>query len=134
MDMIYNDSPLVSVRLMTYNHAPFIKNAMQGIMMQKTSFKIEVVVGDDFSKDNTLEIIKKFSDTENIKLKILNREIHDDYWFQRQENGRIYNFYNILKNCKGNYIALLDGDDYWTDPYKLQKQVDFLEENPRLCY
>lgn len=120
----------VSIRLMTYNHEAFIAEAMKGIMMQKTNFKVEVVVGDDFSQDKTLNIINSFEDTELIKVRILDRVKGDSYWVKRQKLGRLYNFTNILENCKGKYIALLDGDDYWTDPYKLQKQIDFLEQNP----
>ena len=114
---------------MTYMHAPFIKEAMDGIMMQETDFKVEVVVGDDFSKDGTLDIIRTYSDTDNIHIKILKREKGDAYWQKRQELGRLHNFINILENCSGKYIALLDGDDYWMDPLKLQKQVDFLRSN-----
>jgi len=119
----------LSVRLMTYMHESFVNQAMDGIMMQKTDFKIEVVVGDDFSTDRTLEIIKSYKNTESIDVKILKREKGDEYWRKRQKLGRLYNFTNILENCTGKYIALLDGDDYWTDPLKLQKQVDFLEGN-----
>jgi len=129
MDIQTKNQPIVSVRLMTYNHAEFIKEAMDGIMKQRTNFPVEVVVGDDFSTDDTLKIIHSYNDTDNIKIKILNRKIGDNYWQKRQKLGRLYNFTNILDNCKGKYIALLDGDDYWTDPNKLQKQVDFLEEN-----
>lgn len=124
-----NKQPLVSVRLMTYNHAAFIRDAMEGIMKQEISFPVEVVVGDDFSTDGTLDIIREYKDTANIKIKILERKVGDEYWGKRQEKGRLYNFINILENCKGKYIALLDGDDYWTDPKKIQKQVDFLKTN-----
>src|SRR5690606_33947270 len=120
----------VSVRLMTFNHAPFIREAIESILMQKTNFFVEVVVGDDFSTDSTLDILKQYESTDNIHIKILNRKKGDEYWFKRQERGRSYNFQNILENCTGKYVALLDGDDYWIDPLKLQKQVDFLEENP----
>lgn len=119
----------VSVRLMTFNHAPFIREAIESILMQKTNFFVEVVVGDDFSTDSTLDILKQYESTENIHIKILERRIGDQYWQKRQRHGRFYNFYNILENCNGKYIALLDGDDYWTDPLKLQKQIDFLEKN-----
>lgn len=119
----------LSVRLMTFNHAPFIQEAIESILMQKTNFFVEVVVGDDFSTDSTLDIIKKYKSTDNIHIKILDRKTGDLYWQKRKENGRLYNFYNILDNCRGKYIALLDGDDYWTDPLKLQHQVDFLEEH-----
>ncbi len=115
---------------MTYNHEKFIAQAMDGIMKQKTNFPVEVVVGDDFSTDKTLAIIKQYQDKENIKIKILDRKKGDAYWQTRQKRGRLYNFFNILENCSGEYIALLDGDDFWTDEYKLQKQVDYLESHP----
>ena len=119
----------VSIRLMTYNHADYIKQAMDGIMMQKTDFVFEVVIGDDFSTDHTLDIIETYTSTDKIIIKILNRQIGDDYWKKRQEYGRLYNFINIVENCSGEYIALLDGDDYWIDPLKLQKQVEYLDKH-----
>jgi glycosyltransferase involved in cell wall biosynthesis len=114
---------------MTYNHEPFIRQAMDGIMVQKVDFQVEVVVGDDFSTDNTLNVIRSYHNTDHIIVKILERVHGDEYWTERQKKGRLYNFENILKNCSGKYVALLDGDDYWTDPLKLQKQVEFLERN-----
>lgn len=120
---------LVSVRLMTFNHARYIKAAMDGIMMQRVSFPMEVVVGDDFSTDDTLNIIRTYRSTTNIHIKILERTQGDEYWHNRQKYGRLYNFFDILQNCTGKYIALLDGDDYWIDPLKIQKQVEFLERN-----
>ena len=119
----------VSVRLMTYNHADYIEKALLGIFSQQTDFKTEIVVGDDFSSDNTLAKIKEFSSNENFTIKLLNREKGDEYWVSRKEKGRLYNFQNILENCRGEYIALLDGDDYWTDSLKLKKQVDFMDHN-----
>jgi glycosyltransferase involved in cell wall biosynthesis len=128
--------PLVSVRFMVYNNEPYIREAIEGILMQKTNFLVEIVVGDDFSTDNTLHIIKEYRDTNNVFINILQRDIGATYWKERRRLGRLYNFTNILENCTGKYIALLDGDDYWTDPLKLQKQVDFLEGNPEysLCF
>ena len=120
---------MVSVRLMTFNHDKFIKKAMDGIMMQKTSFSVEVIVGDDFSVDRTLSIINEYSDTENIHIKVLDRPLKGEYLADRQKYGRLYNFENILDNCTGKYTALLDGDDYWIDPNKLNDQVNFLENN-----
>ncbi|MFH4964290.1 glycosyltransferase [Gaetbulibacter sp. M235] len=130
---------LLSVRLQTYNHQDFIEQALQGIEDQETSFNFEVVIGDDFSTDNNVKLIKKFiSNSKNSKIeyKLLDRKEGDAYWKQRQKKGRLCNFINILENCKGKYIALLDGDDYWTDPLKLQKQVDFLEANAEysICF
>ena len=120
---------LLSVRLMVYNHENYIREAIEGILIQKTNFPIEVVIGDDFSTDKSLAIIKEYQNTPQIHFKILDRKVGDDYWIKRQKLGRLYNFFNILENCSGKYIALLEGDDYWTDPLKLQKQVDFLEKN-----
>lgn len=120
---------MVSIRLMTYNQESFIREAMDSILMQKIDFPVEIVVGDDFSEDNTLDIIRSYKNTKWIKIKILERKKNDDYWISRQKYGRLYNYLDILRRCKGKYIALLDGDDYWIDPYKLKKQVSFLEEN-----
>ena len=120
---------LVSIRLMVYNHESYIRETIDGILKQKTNFIVEVVIGDDFSTDKSLEIIREYQSTSTIHFKILERNVGDDYWQNRQMRGRLHNFYNIIENCTGKYIALLDGDDYWTDPYKLQKQVDFLEAN-----
>lgn len=125
-----SENIIVSIRLMTYNHEKYIKMAMNGIMDQQTSFKFEVVVGDDFSSDHTLEEIRSYKSTERISIKILERKQGDSYSAIRKKYGRLHNFYNILDNCSGKFIALLDGDDYWIDPLKLQKQVDFLESNP----
>ena len=123
--------PVVSVRLMTYNHENYIEQALRGIDMQITDFEFEVVIGDDFSTDGNLEKIKSFKFlNKNITVNLLNRVEGDSYSLLRRKNGRLHNFIDILNNCKGKYIALLDGDDYWTDPLKLQKQVDFLEANP----
>ena len=127
---------LLSVRLMVFNHESYIREAIEGILKQKTTFPIEVVVGDDFSTDKSLEIIKQYQSTSTIHFKILDRKVGDSYWENRQKLGRLHNFYNILENCSGKYIALLDGDDFWTDSSKLQKQVDFLENNPdfAICF
>jgi glycosyltransferase involved in cell wall biosynthesis len=129
MAITENRNFLVSVRLMTYNHGQFIRQAMEGILMQQTDFPFEVVIGDDFSSDDTLKIIKEFKSTEKISIRILDRKIGDNYWKKRNRKGRLYNFSNIIENCNGKYIALLDGDDYWVDSEKLQKQVDFMQAN-----
>lgn len=121
---------------MTYNHERYIKKALDSVFSQRTNFKFEIVVGDDFSSDRNLEIIRSYESTDRIHLKILERPEGGDYWKKRKIRGRLYNFQNILENCQGTYVALLDGDDYWTDNTKLQKQVDFLESNPgySICY
>lgn len=119
----------VSVRLMTYNHSAYVREALESILSQQTDFYVEVVVGDDFSTDGTLDIVREYQSTEKIHIRILERKIGDEYWTKRQKLGRLYNFINILENCTGEYIAFLDGDDFWLDNLKLQKQVDFLRSN-----
>lgn len=122
--------PMVSIRLMTYNHEAYIEEALRSIDKQTTKFNFEVVIGDDFSTDANLEKIKAFQfKNKNLEVNILERNVGDSYSVLREEKGRLYNFVNILHNCRGKYIALLDGDDYWRDPLKLQKQVDLLEAN-----
>ncbi|MGB1451014.1 MAG: glycosyltransferase, partial [Marinirhabdus sp.] len=120
----------MSVRLTTFNHERYIKKALDGIFLQQTDFMVEIVLGDDFSSDRTLEIAKTYQNTNNIFLTILDRNKDGAYAKERKKHGRLYNFKDTLKNCTGKYIALLDGDDYWADPFKLQKQVLFLEANP----
>ncbi len=119
---------------MVYNNEPFVKKTIESILMQKTDFAAEIVVGDDFSSDNTLEVIKSYMDTEKITVRILDRPKGGAYWLKRKKKNASVrtNFLDIVENCQGKYIALLDGDDYWIDPLKLQKQVDILEANPQL--
>jgi glycosyltransferase involved in cell wall biosynthesis len=115
--------PLVSICCITYNHENYIEKAIKGFLLQKTKFSIEIIIHDDASKDGTPYIIKEYSDKyPDIIKTILQNEN------QFSKGGSISARY-VWPKAKGKYIALCEGDDYWTDPYKLQKQVDFLEEN-----
>ncbi|MDI3520439.1 MAG: hypothetical protein PWR04_427 [Anaerophaga sp.] len=120
MDESKPDTPLVSVWMITYNHERYIAQAIEGVLMQKTNFKIELVIGEDCSTDNTAQIIKEY---EKKYPQIIKPR------FNQTNLGVIPNMIKTLNECTGKYIALCEGDDYWTDPYKLQKQVDFLEDN-----
>lgn len=108
----------VSVAMVTYNQSAFVKQAIESALMQVTEFDYEVVVGEDCSTDGTrgivLELQKKRPD--RIRLMLRARNL-----------GMMSNILQTLRDCQGEYIAYLEGDDYWTDPRKLQKQVDFLE-------
>ncbi len=116
------NKPLVSVCMITYNHEKYIAEAIQGVLMQKTDFEIEFIIADDASVDNTQALIKKVAiGTNNIMVKHIHHSVNI---------GMMPNFILALKRCSGKYIALCEGDDYWTDPLKLQKQVDFMEQNP----
>jgi len=123
-----NLKPKVSVCIQTFQHVNFIKECLDGILMQQTNFDFEILLGEDASTDGTREICmgyaKKYSD--KIRLFLHHRE--NNININGSPTGR-FNFLYNLYTAKGKYIALCEGDDYWTDPYKLQKQVDFLEAN-----
>lgn len=115
-------TPLISVCMITYNHQEFIKEAIHGVCNQKVNFKYELIIANDFSTDNTEAVVKETV----INKKNHNPEIH---YFNRGKNyGMMENFIFGLKQCKGKYIAFCEGDDFWNNPQKLQKQVDFLEK------
>jgi glycosyltransferase involved in cell wall biosynthesis len=123
--------PLVSVTIITYNHELYIEQAIISVMAQVTNFPFEVIIHDDASTDNTQAIIKKYVQKyPQIIIPILQTENH---WLGKGINATTT---IVWPSAKGKYIAWLEGDDYWTDPYKLQKQVDFLEANPdfNICF
>jgi glycosyltransferase involved in cell wall biosynthesis len=107
--------------MITYNHENYISEAIESVLKQQTDFKIEIVIGEDCSTDQTRYVISKIANSNPGKIKPL---------FRSKNLGIIANFQNTINNCTGKYIAICEGDDYWTDPLKLQKQVDFLETNP----
>ncbi|MEY8729271.1 glycosyltransferase [Francisella philomiragia] len=118
---------LVSICCITYNHEKFISEALDSFLMQVTNFAFEIIVGEDCSTDNTLNIIKNYQRSYPDIIKLVDRNANV---------GMNKNLINTFKKCNGKYIAFCEGDDYWTDPLKLQKQVDFLEQNPKyvICY
>ena len=113
--------PLVTVRTSTYQHAPYIKKCIESILMQKTTFPFEYIIGEDFSTDGTREIVFEIAE----KYPNIIRVVTADYNVGMKANG-----IRCVKKYRGKYIAYCEGDDYWTDPLKLQKQVDFLESHP----
>jgi len=118
--------PLVSICCQTYNHYKFISQCLDGFLMQQTAFDYEILVHDDASTDNTTAIIKEYER----KYPHLFRCVYQtENQFKKQNS-----LTNILfPMSRGKYIALCEGDDYWTDPLKLQKQVDVLEKNSKLA-
>ncbi len=113
----------VSVIMITYGHEKYIRQAVEGVLMQKCNFKVELIIANDSSPDGTDSIIKD----------ILKNHPNSDWihYINREKNiGGQANFEEGFKKCQGKYIAHCEGDDYWTDADKLQKQVDFLEKNP----
>lgn len=126
-----NNLPLVSISCITYNHASYIKECIDGFLMQKTNFNFEVLIHDDHSTDGTEEIIKEYAKQYPDIIKPL-FEKENQYSLGKPIGSAVWN----LPRARGEYIAICEGDDYWTDPYKLQKQVDFLESHPDygMCY
>ena len=122
--------PLVSISCITYNHAPYIKQCLDGFLMQKTTFSFEVLIHDDASTDGTTEIIKDYAQKYPEIIKPLYEE--ENQWIKGRRGSAEFNF----PRARGKYIALCEGDDYWIDENKLQMQVDFLENNPEygMCY
>ncbi|MFC0775991.1 glycosyltransferase family 2 protein [Terrimonas alba] len=108
-----------SICCITYNHEKFLKQALDGFLMQEFD-DFEIVISDDYSTDKTREILKEYKAKFPKKIKLILNE---------KNIGMTANFILAQESCKGKYIALCEGDDYWIDPYKLQKQVDFLESN-----
>src|SRR5262245_28919719 len=116
--------PLVSISCMTYNHAAFIRTCLDHLLVQKTNFPFEIMIHDDASTDGTREIIEEYvSKYPEIIFPFYQKE--NQYSKGVRGLSSRYNY----PRCRGKYVAICEGDDYWTDPYKLQKQVDFLESH-----
>lgn len=110
----------VSVCMISYNHGKFIAQAIESILSQQTDFPIELVIGDDFSTDDTYDICMHYASRDR-RVRVLERD---------RNVGVMNNFTRTLKECGSEYVAVCEGDDYWTDARKLQKQIDFLDKNP----
>lgn len=114
---------MVSVICLTYNHENYIRDTLNGFLMQKTNFRFEVLVNEDASTDSTAKILKEYEE----KYPQIIKPIYHDV---NEYSQGIDIFGNVAKLAKGKYIAICEGDDYWIDENKLQMQVDFLEGNP----
>src|SRR3972149_1616418 len=113
----------VSVVIITYNHENFIEQAINSALFQITNFDYEIIIGEDCSKDKTRDIVLEFYRRHPDKIRLL---LHE------KNVGMNYNFLQTITKSRGESIATLEGDDYWTSPFKLQKQVDLLDNNPEL--
>ncbi len=122
--------PLVDVTIATYNHEKYIAHAIESVLAQQTEFPFRILVGDDCSADNTQSIVRGFAESHPGKVETLLYSRHTGMDHPDRVGIR------LLNSCTARYVALLDGDDYWTEPHKLQRQVDFLESHPdcALCF
>lgn len=110
----------LSIAILTYNHENYIEKALNSVLNQKIDYEYEIIVGDDFSNDKTREILLKFKEKYPEKIKLI---------FRSKNIGITSNFIDVLKKCTGEYIALLEGDDYWINDLKLKSQVEYLDKN-----
>ena len=118
----------VSVRVTTYNHAGYIRDAIEGALNQDTDFPYEIVIGEDESDDGTREICIEYAQKHPDKIRLFLRREEDKIYINGRKTGR-YNSIETRKACRGRYIALLEGDEYWIDRRKLQMQRDYLKAN-----
>ena len=119
---VHNIKPLVSVSLLTYNQRELIGRAIQSVLDQRTAFPIELIIGDDASSDGTQQVLLDYQKRYPDQIQLI---LHPRR-YEGEVPGRTNNVTN-LRACRGKYTAMLDGDDYWTDAHKLQRQVDVLE-------
>ena len=118
---VLSRTPLVSVKMVTYNHELYIAQAIEGVLIQETEFPIELIIGEDCSTDRTREIVLDYQKQYPNLIRVL---------ISTENVGAARNDVLTYNACRGTYVAVCDGDDYWTDSSKLQKQVDFLDANP----
>ena len=123
--------PYVSVCIATYQHEKFISKCIESVLEQETNFPIEILIGEDQGPDDTRKICLEFAEKNPDRIRLFLRDrstsqlLDDEGKFVARFNGRW-----LRKSARGKYIALCEGDDYWDDPLKLQKQVEFLDQNP----
>ncbi|MCU4176721.1 glycosyltransferase family 2 protein [Carboxylicivirga sp. N1Y90] len=133
---VNNSCPLVSVVVPTYRHEKFIDECINSIISQKTNFSFEIIIGEDGSDDDTLAICKKYAEKHTNLIRLFIRDRNTSNYLEG--NKTLFRFNNAWcrESARGKYIAMCEGDDYWTDSLKLQKQADFLESNPdyTLCF
>ncbi len=117
---LLDQTPLVSINMIAYNQERIIAQAIEGVLEQKTTFAFELVIGEDCSTDGTRDIVLDYQKQHPDIIRVITSD---------KNVGTGDNWHRVNENCRGKYIAFCEGDDYWTDPRKLQKQVDFMEAN-----
>lgn len=116
--------PLVTVILPTHNHAPFIAQAIDSVLMQQTDFPFDILLHDDASTDGTADVCRAYAKEHPDKITLIAQSVNQ-YQIDRRIQSHI-----LIPRVKAKYTAILDGDDFWVDPLKLQKQIDYMEAHP----
>ena len=121
------NKPLVAIHCLVYNHEPYLRDCFEGFAMQKTDFRFVAIVHDDCSTDSSAAIIREYAD----KYPDIFHPLYETENQYSKHDGSIKRImYKAIDAIGAKYVAMCEGDDYWTDPYKLQKQVDFMESHP----
>ncbi len=126
---VLKSTPLVSVMVTTYQHAPFIEACLKGILEQRTDFAVELLLGEDESTDGTREICERIAAAQTDRIRLFLRSRKDVIKVFGKPTGRA-NFLHLMSMARGKYVAFCEGDDHWIDPFKLQRQVDAMERDP----
>jgi glycosyltransferase involved in cell wall biosynthesis len=124
-DTLVEKTPMVSVIMTTYNHEPYIKRAIEGVLMQETNFDVELILANDASPDNTDQIVRQLLENHPKRHWV-------KYTRHAENKGMKGNNIWAREQTRGKYLAYCEGDDYWIEPLKLQRQVDFMEANPNI--
>lgn len=122
-------TPLVSVCIITYRHAPYVRQCIEGALAQQAPFPFEIVIGEDGSDDGTREICEELAAAHPGRIRLLRHRREDVLYVDGRPRGT-RNLVATLAAARGEYVALCEGDDYWTDPEKLAVQADYLRANP----
>ncbi|TYP91720.1 Glycosyl transferase family 2 [Fodinibius salinus] len=126
---VNNITPQVSVCITTYQHSNYIRQCIESVLNQEATFPFEIIIGEDESTDGTREICKELAKAHPGKIRLFLRSRDNVRFINGNPTGR-HNFLETLKAARGQYIAFCDGDDYWTNPEKLQKQYNYMESYP----
>ena len=119
------DNPIVSACLIVYNQVDFVKECIEGALKQQIDYSYEIVIGDDHSTDGTHEVCNAYAQKHPNLIR----------YYKREKNlGMVSNWAETIGNCEGKYIAICEGDDYWTDPHKLQTQFNYMESHPNCAF
>ena len=121
---------VVSVCIQTYQHARYIRECLDSVLMQKVDFPWEIIIGEDDSTDGTREVCIEYAEKYPNLIRLFLRSRKDVIYVNDKPTGR-HNMIENIKAARGKYIALLEGDDFWLNEYKLQKQIDFLDKKSR---
>lgn len=126
-------NPLLSVIILAYNHEVYISKCIENALKQEVKFNFEIIIGEDFSSDKTRDICKSYAESNPDMIRLILNDRSNVIYHDGSPTGR-YNLMYCFSQARGKYIALCDGDDYWTNKYKIQKQVAFLEANEEYSY